>query len=263
MVDKILNRVRVEDFNDDLVESIGSLLKLGKSPEAIDRLNASGFLERTSVTADIAGLEKDILNHLKSLPENYLKGQLDGPAAAIVHKGLRLTPAQASDRGLWVSIAILGLKYVQARWDNIPIHVFGSRSDHAWERLWWVGELLGVNGDYQYCLDFSMNTNATNEVNRSFLREKAWAVAFGQLVGRYNPDGKPGPITDNLLNDLSKKMRILSTTVPLPTPYVTKNGVLLVHEAKLEEQVQTALLLVREQLKQTPMHAKCGFVWPS
>jgi hypothetical protein len=51
--------------------------------------------------------------------------------------------------------------------------------------------------------------------------------------------------------------------VPLPTPYVTNAGVLLVHEAKLEEQVQTALLLVREQLKQTPMHAKCGFVWPS
>ena len=263
MVNTAVDRFRIEDASDDLVGSISLLLSLGKSSEAMNRLSELGFLENTSVMADVVRIEKDLLNIHDSLPENYLKGQFDGPAAAIVHGSLNLTPAQASDRGLWVSISILGLKYVKTRWANVPIHVFGSRSDHAWERLWWVGELLGVNGDYQYCLDFSMNTNATNEVNRHFLREKAWAVAFAQLVGRYNPDRKPGPITDSLMNDLSKKMRVLSTTVPLPTPYRAQNDVWLVDEEKLSKQVRTALLLIKDQLSRTPMHSNCGFVWPS
>ena len=257
-----LNRVRMEDLTDDLKQGVGELLNAGQSVAAMSRLEAQGFLEPTAAEADIPALEKRLLGVIAKLPESHLKGLQDGPVAALIHQELKLTPAQASDHGLWVSIAILGLKYVQARWDNVALHVFAGRSDNAWERPWWAGELLSVNGNYEYCLDFSQNTNATNEINRLFVREKAWAIAFSRLVAHYNPGGKPGPIKNNEINDLSIKVGIISRSVPLPTPYSKPIVPGLIDEDELNKQVEVALKLLRSQVERTPIHARCGFNWP-
>jgi len=257
-----LNRVRVEDLTDDIKLSVSELLDAGQSAAAMRRLEAQGYLEPTSAEADIPALEKKLLSIIAKLPESHLKGLQDGPVAALVHQELKLTPAQASDHGLWVAIGIIGLKYVQARWENAALHVFAGRSDSAWERPWWVGELLGVNGDYKYCLDYSQNTNATNEINRLFVREKAWAIAFGRLVAHYNPGGKPGPIKNDEINDLSIKVRIISRSVPLPTPYAKPDVPGYVDEDKLQLQVKVALKLMKSQVERTPLHARCRFNWP-
>jgi hypothetical protein len=257
-----LSRVRVEDLTDDLKHGIGELLNLGQSAAAMSQLEAQGFLEQTSAEADIPALERKMLNVIAELPKSHKKGLQDGPVAALIHQDLRFSPAQASDRGLWVAIAILGLKYVQARWDNVALHVFGGRSDHSWERPWWVGELLSVNGDYRYSLDFSMNVNATNEVNSPFVREKAWAIAFARVVANYDSGGVAGNINDNEINDLIKKVRILSRSVPLPTPYTMPAIPSQVDEAELNSQIGLALRLMQRQVERTPLHSKCGFDWP-
>jgi hypothetical protein len=257
-----LNRVRIEDLTDDLKQGIGELLNAGQSAAAMSRLEAQGFLEPTSAEGDILALEKKLLGVIAKLPASHMKGLQDGPVASLVHQELRLTPAQASDHGLWVAIAILGLKYVQARWDNAALHVFAGRSDNAWERPWWVGELLSVNGDYQSCLDYSQNTNATNEINRLFVRDKAWAIAFARLVAHYNPGGKAGHIGDHEINDLSKKVRIISRSVPLPTPYSKSVVPGPIDERELNIQIKVALKLLQSQIERTPIHARCGFSWP-
>jgi len=258
----VISRVRYEDINDDLRQQIDKLLVAGKSSEAMARLGAQGYLEPTEVVADIPSLEAKILRHVAGLPDRHLKGEADGPAAALVHAELQLSPAQASDHGLWVGIAILGLKYVQSRWDDVPRHVWSNRSDHSWERLWWVGELLGVNGDYKHCVEFSLNTNATNEVNKVFVREKAWAIAYAQVVAHYNAGGKLGVISNDEINDLSKKLRILSRTVPLPTPFLENRLTGQVDEVALRSQVYIALQLIREQVQKSPQQRRCGFNWP-
>jgi hypothetical protein len=259
----MLFRVRVEDLNDDVKGQISALLHAGDGAKAMNQLEELGFLEPSSVEADISDLQKQLLDMIGNLPPKHLKGLEDGPASMIVHKGIRMNPAEASDHGLWVAIAILGLKYVHSRWSDVPLHVFSGRSDHAWERLWWVGELLNVNGDYTASLEFSMNTNATNEVNRLFVRDKAWAIAFARIVGHYNPGGKPGPIPDVLINSLSKKVRILARTVPLPTPVSERAVPGKVDEVVLAAQIDIALGLIRKQLEGTKLHESCGFEWPS
>jgi hypothetical protein len=262
MNNRTLYRVRVEDLNDDVRNEVAELLRAGDSAKAIKQLDHFGFLEPSSVEADIAGLQKQLLDMIGKLPPKHLKGLEDGPASVIVHQGIPMNPAEASDHGLWVAIAIHGLRYVQSRWSDVPLHVFSGRSDHAWERLWWVGELLSVNGDYTASLEFSMNTNATNEVNRLFVRDKAWAIAFARIVGHYNPGGKAGPIPDVLINSLSKKVRILARTVPLPTPFSGPTIPGIVDEVVLAAQIDTALGLIRRQLEGTKLHESCGFEWP-
>ena len=227
----VISRVRYEDINDELRLQIDELLAAGKSSEALARLGAQGYLEPTEVVADIPSLEAKILRHVANLPDRHLKGEADGPAAALVHAELQLSPAQASDHGLW-------------------------------ERLWWVGELLGVNGDYKHCVEFSLNTNATNEVNKVFVREKAWAIAYAQVVAHYNAGGKLGVISNDEINDLSKKLRILSRTVPLPTPYLENRITSQVDEVALRSQVYIALQLIREQVQKSPQQIRCGFNWP-
>jgi len=261
MNNKPLVRVRVEDLNDDVKTQVAELLRAGQSEKAMEQLEHLGFLEPTSLVADIAGLQAKLLRMIEALPPKHLKGLEDGPASVIVHRGIRMNPAEASDHGLWVAIAIHGLKYVQSRWSDVPLHVFSGRSDHSWERLWWVGELLNVNGDYTACLEFSMNTNATNEVNRLFVRDKAWAIAFARVVAHYNPGGKAGPIPDVLINSLSKKVRILARTVPLPTPVSEPASPGIVDEIVLAGQIETALGLIRRQLEGTSLHESCGFEW--
>lgn len=261
-----LERVRIEDMDDALKLELGILLNSGNSAEALNKLRSLGFLETTDAKGDIPSIQKEIMRHVRSLPAGHLKGQVDGPAAGLVRGGLSLSQAQASDPGLWVAIAMQGMEYARYRWDRNPdvarLHVFGKRPDHAWERLWWVGELLGVNGDYQYCNDFSVDTNATNQMNYRFVREKAWAIAYAKLVAHYNPNGKPGKITDGLINLLSIKVRIISNSVPLPTPYDhTRIG--KIDTKSLEKQIRTALVLIRDQIESDQKFSGCGFAWPS
>ena len=261
-----LERVRVEDMDDTLKLEIGTLLNAGKAAEAITSLRSLGFMEATDANGDIPSIQKAIMKHVRSLPNGHLKGHVDGPAAGVVRQGLSLNQAQASDPGLWVAIAMQGMEYARYRWDRhedvARLHVFGKRPDHAWERLWWVGELLGVNGDYHYCNDFSADTNATNQMNYKFVREKAWAIAYSRIVARYNPDGKPGKITDHLINELSKKVRILSHTAPLATPYI-KGSFGTIDIKVLDSQIKVALLLLKDQIEPDQRFAGCGFAWPS
>lgn len=254
--------MRVEDLNDDVKSQVTELLRAGDGTKAIEQLENLGFLEPSSVEADISDLQNKLLDMIGKLPPKHLKGLEDGPASMIVHQGIRMNPAEASDHGLWVAIGIYGLRYVHSRWSDVALHVFSGRSDHAWERLWWVGELLNVNGDYTASLEFSMNTNATNEVNRLFVRDKAWAIAFARVVGNYNPGGKVGPIPDVLINNLSKKVRILARTVPLPTPVSGSTIPGTVDEVVLAAQIDTALRLIQRQLEGTKLHESCGFDWP-
>ena len=260
-----LERVRVEDMDDALKLELGALLNAGNSGEAISNLRSLGFFEVTDATGDIPSIQNEIMKLVRSLPAGHLKGHVDGPAAGLVRQGISLSQAQASDPGLWVAIAMQGMEYARYRWDRNPdvarLHVFGKRADHAWERLWWVGELLGVNGNYQYCNDFSVDTNATNQMNYRFVREKAWAIAYAQLVAHYNPNGKPGKITDELINLLSIKVRIVSNTVPLPTPFV-KDSFVSIDTEIIENLIRTALLLIKDQLEPDQDFSGCGFAWP-
>ena len=88
------------------------------------------------------------------------------------------------------------------------------------------------------------------------------AIAFSRLVAHYNPGGKPGPIKNNEINDLSIKVGIISRSVPLPTPYSKPIVPGLIDEDELNKQVEVALKLLRSQVERTPIHARCGFNWP-
>jgi hypothetical protein len=133
----------------------------------------------------------------RSVDSGRPKSELDTELSYVLHQSLRLTRAEAADRGMWVWLAAgPGRAYVDWRWADDAGAVTEDRwrgqiNKQAFARLWWGAELLRDGPTYSSDV-FRDQDIANSLINRLFMRSRPMAVSVWPLLDdKYGDDPVP------------------------------------------------------------------------
>ena len=196
-------------------------LKGKEGHEFFEESKLDRYTQPTDHTADIDILE-DRLRQVKEKYPEY-KGIMDSEAAVAVHEEIDLTRSEASDSGIWNSLAIRHFPwFVRHRWKyesetgmKKKFWTYGSALDSVsstFERLWWIAEMTQEEGDYE-------NTK------RVFKNRRFSLLVFDTQLGRYKPatlacldvlyDEEDDSFASNdVIGETIQRLRRAGTTIP-------------------------------------------------
>jgi hypothetical protein len=133
-----------------------------------------------------------------------------------LHFALRLTRAEASDRGVWQWLALQAPRYLKWRWSDgkgvvADNHWWGAINKQAFARLWWGAEIFRNGPDYSPAVQAFVFQDLPNSyLHRPLVRCRSLALA---LVNELAPaDGKPR--SSNEVNDLARVLNLATTGSP-------------------------------------------------
>lgn len=145
------------------------------------------------------------------------RGASDRWLAPRLHYALRLTRAEASDRGMWSWLAVRYSGYVVWRWSNDEGEVAEDRwtgpvHKQALMRLWWGGELFRNGGDYSPVERAFLRQDLPNSLlHRPLIRCRSLALAILDVVAPSN--GVPAR-TGAEINKLAKVLNLAMAGSP-------------------------------------------------
>ncbi|MFC0681775.1 DUF6339 family protein [Lysobacter korlensis] len=140
----------------------------------------------------------------------------DGWLAPRLHSALRLTRAEAGDRGMWQWVAIRFGWYVEWRWGGGTAprrdRWFGPVHKQAFARLWWGAELFRDGADYSYVeLAFVRQDFPNSYLHRPLVRCRP--VALGVLAHLREISEKRPPKASQI-NDLARVVNLTTAGIP-------------------------------------------------
>jgi len=140
-----------------------------------------------------------------------------------LHSALRLTRAQAADKGLWHWVAVaFWPEYVTWRWGKSGAVAdnrwFGPVNKQAFARLWWGGELFRDGPDYSVAELAFRNQDLVNSLlHRPVVRCRSLAIGIVKALWEC-AEAESGPDSDSI-NDLARVLN-LSTAGSPPEAWV-------------------------------------------
>lgn len=145
------------------------------------------------------------------------RAHADAWLAPRLHATLRMTRAEAAERGLWNYLAMLvAPDYVVWRHkgrDGAKADRFSGRSDvQAFSRLWWAAELFRDGADYRPVATVFAYQDAVNSIMRSGVVDHRPTAAAMLLVIQRLVDKKVTRVSDHI-NALSKAVNAAGSTL--------------------------------------------------
>jgi hypothetical protein len=187
--------------------------RLGEAtPEVVRRSDDEGVL--------LTVLD-DLMRHFRDLRD---AGRWDGERSASdrwlaprVHYALRLSRAQASDKGLWQWVALRFSWYVQWRW-HATDHVvaenrwYGATHKQAFARLWWGGEAFRNGADYGPVARAFVRQDLPNSyLQHRMIRCRSLAVT---ILDQVAPADRELEISSDQVRDFVKTLNLITAGSP-------------------------------------------------
>lgn len=204
-----------------LLDDNPGFLRGDDGEEWLDEGELDRFTEDTPHSADVETLEERLRGIKETTKEH--SGEVDIEAAEVVHKSIPLSPAAASDSGIWNDLAIRHFPwFVRHRWNfqgktamKNKFWTAGTQLDgkaSTFERLWWIAELTHEGGDYE-------NTR------RAFQSRTFCNRVFDIKLGRYKPatlaclevlydEDADDFVSNDVVNDTLLRFRRVGSTIP-------------------------------------------------
>lgn len=133
-----------------------------------------------------------------------------------LHWSLRLTRAEAGDKGVWQWLALRYTPYVEWRWGGdvevAQVRWTGGVNKQALARLWWGAELFRNGPDYRPVERAFVRQDLTNSyLHRPVVRARALALA---IVDTLAPEGREEEVAADEINDLARAMNLAMSGAP-------------------------------------------------
>lgn len=169
----------------------------------------------------------------ESIPQDLDQPASDRWLAPRVHATLRLTRAEAADRGIWWFLAGVPFReYVVWRWAGDDGTVAGDRwggpiHKQAIARLWWGAELLRNATDYSPVEQFFDNQDLPNSyLHRPFVRVRPVALGILRAL-QHAAEGGSGPT--------SKQINRVAAMVNLATAARSMDAATATYRPRIED----------------------------
>ncbi|MFS0703404.1 DUF6339 family protein [Cellulomonas sp. 179-A 9B4 NHS] len=120
-----------------------------------------------------------------------------------LHWALRITRAEAADKGVWLWLALRHLDYVAWRWGSPATEDrwTGGVNKQTFARLWWGAESFRDGGDYEsVTAAFTLQDLPNSLLHREITRVRPFAVALARFAAA--GDGE-GPLSADRLNNIA------------------------------------------------------------
>lgn len=144
----------------------------------------------------------------------------DAWLAPRLHHALRLTRAQAADRGLWHWVAVRpGAGYVKWRWAGVSDGVNGVADERWWgavnkqafARLWWGAELFRDGADYEPVVRAFRRQDLINSyLHRPLVRCRSFALGIVDVLTDESGEALPS----RTVNDLARVLNLCTAGRP-------------------------------------------------
>jgi hypothetical protein len=180
----------------------------------------------------------------------------DPAAAAAVHRNVDITPAEASDSGLWSAFSMLYFPwYVDHRW---PFNTVSAMKEKFWtqaraldgkastfERVWWIAELTcRTNPDGS--VDYEPTRRALSKRRFSLLvfdtpmarYEPAVRALLEELYDEGDDEAESGLADDEVINKTIKRFR--------------KSGSVFPYEGQTKVKLADTIEEIREEVQADP-----------
>jgi hypothetical protein len=140
----------------------------------------------------------------------------DGWLSPRLHHALRLTRAEAGDRGLWHWLALRYRSYVEYRWTGDSgvnrDRWFGPVHKQALARLWWGAELFRDGDDYEPAQFLFRRQDMPNSyLHRPLARCRPLALAMVDQLQEIG--GETAPKASDV-NDLARVLNLTTAGIP-------------------------------------------------
>ncbi|WP_435124140.1 DUF6339 family protein [Halobaculum sp. D14] len=178
--------VRLADGAESLLSKYDDFLR--GNHDSIPLSELEPHIQSTELTADLATLEEE-LRAIESdtTPET---AQADPESAAVVHRHVDLTRAEASDSGIWSAFSMLYYPwFVDHRWAFNSVSAMKEKfwtqakaldgKASTFERAWWIAELTCEENE-----DGSVDYEPTR---RALSKRRFSLLVFDTPMARYEP----------------------------------------------------------------------------
>jgi Family of unknown function (DUF6339) len=133
-----------------------------------------------------------------------------------LHWALRLTRAEASERGTWLWLALRYAPYVEWRWSGkvgiTEDRWYGPIHKQALARLWWGGELFRNGEDYTPVERAFVRQDLPNSyLHRPLVRCRSLALGILDVTA---PEGREEEISAAQVNDLARVLNLATAGSP-------------------------------------------------
>lgn len=140
-----------------------------------------------------------------------------------LHHALRLTRAEAADRGIWQWIAFRYADIVFWRWGSGDTRVAQANRWHgpihkqAFARLWWSAELFRDGADYRPVERALVRQDIVNSyLHRPVVRYRSLALALLDVLA---PAGREDAVRADEINDVARTLNLIAVAHP-PEPTI-------------------------------------------
>lgn len=161
-------------------------------------------VQRADGTTVTIGVLDDLMREWEGRCESGAWGSpadSDRWLAPRVHHALRLTRVQASDKGVWLWVALRYPAYMSRRWGTPATEDrwTGGVNKQAFARLWWGSELFRDGSDLTPAVAaFVMQDVPNSLLHREVTRVRPFAVALARLVATPGGDAFTADRVNNL-----------------------------------------------------------------
>lgn len=144
------------------------------------------------------------------------RSESDRWLAPRLHYALRLSRAEAADKGTWLWLALKVPGYVQWRWDGeksvVEDRWYGPVHKQALARLWWGGELFRDGADYGPVVRAFVRQDLPNSyLHRPVVRCRSLALGVLDVIA---PAGRETDISSKQVNNLAAMLNLTTAGAP-------------------------------------------------
>lgn len=177
------------------------------------------------------GTLDDLMDSLRTRSEDARwaanRPRSDQWLAPRIHFALRMTRAEASDKGIWQALAVRYHWYLDWRWSSASGVIaeerwWGAVHKQAFSRLWWGGEMFRNGSDYRPVVQaFLMQDFPNSYLHRTVVRCRPLTLA---VLERLHREALP---TADQVNSLARVLNLSTGGAPpeLETDFVVDDVV--------------------------------------